>query len=508
MSGGTSRLSEAIRIAVFRFAILLLSLVTLSAASMAQAQTQTQGYQRLTDHQARVCKAGAGSEVTDDFAAANCRTVPFYLADPQNRMVRVEMVFEVEPALLELQKPLGLFVSAKASSEAILNGVPIGTNGKPGASQNSEEPGDMDAVFFVPEGTLKPGKNRLVMQLSSMNGGITLNSPIHNMTLAPYRDPRQPGPATWFALVTFGLFVAGFVFFGVRTLRSEDRTGSALIAALSLAAALQLAAESARDIMPYPYPLHDLRLSLILTFAILLGLSFVAYILLLHFRDYPRRRLIALGCVLAIMLAISAFQPGFDLKTGLVLITAMLAAGMAGVTAYFAQGHRSGAWLALVSVALAAMIYWLGGFFLDTILYLLVSAGLLWLFFKQARGGGLTESPVAEDGTPKRIELTSNGKVEFVDASDIVRFSGAGDYVEVFLSNGRSALYNASLAALERELSDGFIRVHRSHIVNACRVQSLTRESAGTGNLEMSDGSIVPVSRRSMSSVRDALTLG
>ncbi len=489
---------------MLRFAIFLLSFLTFSAPAPLHAQAQD--YQSFIDSPARICDADLASDAAPNFAGATCRSVLFYQADPQDRMLWAQIVFEAEPALLEGGRPLGLFVSAKASSEASLNGVPIGTNGRPGASQSSEEPGDMDAVFFVREGTLKPGKNRLVLRLSSMNGGITLNSPIHNIALAPYRDPRKPGPATWFALITLGLFVAGCVFFGVRSLRGDDREGSALIAALSLAAALQLAAEAARDVMPYPYPLHDLRLSLILTFAIGLGLSFTAYVLLRLFRPYPRRRLMALTAVLAVMLAISALQPGFDLKTGFVFITALLAAGIAGTTAYFAQGNRSGAWLALASAALAAAIYWLGGFFLDTVLYLVVAAGLLWLFFKQARGGDLAHTPVAEDSAPKRIELTSNGKVEFVDASDIVRFSGAGDYVEVLLGNGRSALYNASLAALERELSDGFIRVHRSHIVNAACVKSLTRESAGTGNLEMSDGSTVPVSRRNMASVRDALT--
>ena len=484
---------------MLRFAIFLLSFLTFSAAA------QAQDYQSFIDHPARICDADFASDTAPDFAGKNCRSVLFYQVDPQDRLLWAEIVFEAEPALLEGGRPFGLFVSAKASSEATLNGVPIGTNGRPAGSQSSEEPGDMDAVFFVPEGTLKPGKNRLVLLLSSMNGGITLNSPIHNIALAPYRDPRKPGPTTWFALITLGLFVAGFVFFGVRSLRGDDREGSALIAALSLAAALQLAAEAARDVMPYPYPLHDLRLSLILTFAIVLGLSFAAYVLLRLFRAYPRRRLLALAAVLTLMLAISALQPGFDLKTGFVFITALLAAGIAGATSFFAHGNRSGAWLALASAALAAAIYWLGGFFLDTVLYMIVAAGLLWLFFKQARGGDLTGTSVVGDSAPKRIELTSNGKVEFVDASDIVRFSGAGDYVEVFLASGRSALCNASLTALERELLTGFIRVHRSHIVNASFVKSLTRESAGTGNLEMSDGSTVPVSRRNMANVRGAL---
>ncbi|MEL7199609.1 MAG: LytTR family DNA-binding domain-containing protein [Pseudomonadota bacterium] len=489
---------------MLRFSIFWLSFLTLSVG--AQAQSQARDYQSFVDFPALVCDADLASDIAPDFAGPNCRSILFYQADPQDRMLWAQIRFEAEPALLEEGRPLGLFVSAKASSEAFLNGVPIGANGRPGPNQSSEEPGDMDAVFFVPEGTLKPGENRLVIRLSSMNGGITLNSPIHNIALAPYRDPRQPGPATWFALITLGLFVAGFVFFGVRSLRGDDREGSALIAALSLASALQLAAEAARDVMPYPYPLHDLRLSLILTFAIGLGLSFAAYVLLRLFRAYPRRRLLALSALLVVMLAISAFQPGFDLKTSFVLIAALIGAGIAGALAYSRQSNRGALWLALASAALVAAIFWLGGFFLDTVLYLLVAAGLLWLFFKQARGRDMTEGLVADDSAPKRIELTSNGKVEFVDASDIVRFSGAGDYVEVFLSSGRSALYNASLAALEREMSDGFIRVHRSHIVNACCVKSLTRESAGTGNLEMSDGSTVPVSRRNMASVRDALT--
>ena len=492
---------------MLRLVLLLLSL--LAVFTPAQAQE----IQRFIDHPVRVCDAKPGSDTPPDFGATNCRTALFYQADPQDRMIWVEMVFEAEPALLEGDKPLGLFISAKASSEAAINGVAIGTNGTPGVSDLSEVPGDMDAVFFVPEGTLQAGENRLVMRFSSMNGDFTLDSPIHNIALAPYRDPRQPGLATWFAVVTFGLFVAGFVFFGVSSLRGKDREGSALIAAISLMAALQLAAEAARDILPYPYPLHDLRLSLILVFGIGLGLSFAAYVLFRLFQPHAKWRMLALAGLLVIMLLIGALQPGFDLKTVFVFIAACLAAGLAGVVA-FLQGNRRAGWLALAGFALAGAILWLGGFFLDTVLYLIIALSLLWLFFKHARGGdqagmgGMGDISAAQPEAPKRLELTSNGKVEFVNANDVVRFSGAGDYVEVFLVSGRSALYNASLAALERELSDGFIRVHRSHIVNAAYVKSLTRQSAGTGELQMSDGAEVPVSRRNLASVRDVLMLG
>ncbi len=472
---------------------------------MLPATALAQEHQSFIDHPVRVCDAELGSAAPPDFAHAECQSMLFYQVDPQDEMLWVEFLFQPAPNLLKGDKPLGLFLSAKASSDAILNGVTIGSNGRPGSTQLSEEPGDMDAVFFVPEGTLRAGENRLVMRMSSMNGEITLNSPIHNIVLAPYRDPRQPGPATWFALIVFGLFVAAFVFFAVRSLRGNDRQASALITALALAAALQLAAEATRDIMPYPYPLHDLRLTLILAFAMCVGLSFVAYVLLTLFGPYAKRRMLALGALLAIMVLIGAFVSGFDLKTGYVFVAASLAAGVAGLVAYF-QGNRSGGWVAIASAVLTAGILWLAGFFLDTVLYLIIAAGLLWLLLKQARSGGLVAQPEPE--TPNRIELTSNGRIEFIDAGEVIRFSGAGDYVEVFLMSGRSALYNTSLAALERELSDSFVRVHRSHIVNVSFVKALTRQSAGTGELQMSDGSAVPVSRRNMASVRNGLLVG
>ncbi len=486
---------------MLRLAILLFSFLVLPASALAQ------NYQSLIDHPVRVCETATEANDPPDFAQGKCQDALFYQADPQGRMLWIELEFEARPDLLQMDEPLGLFLSAKASTQAVLNGVAIGSNGKPGASNLREEAGDMDAVFFVPEGTLKTGRNRLLLRMSSMNGEITLNSPIHNLVLAPYRDPRQPGPATWFALITFGLFVASFVYFGVRSIRGNEREGSALIALLSLMAALQLAVEATRQIMPYPYPLHDLRLSLILTFAIGLGLSFAGYVLHVLFEPHRKRRVLALGALLAVMILISGFVRGFDMKTVFVFVAASLSVTLGGVIAYL-QGNRSGGWFALAGISLAASILLLGGFFLDTALFLLVATGLLWLLFKQAHREDDGGPPRPETEELKKIELSSNGHVEYVNSSDIIRFCGAGDYVEVFLSGGRSALHSASLASLEQDLSNSFVRVHRSHIVNRERVKSLTRDSAGTGQLQMADGSHVPVSRRNLARVRSVLREG
>ena len=490
---------------MFRSLIILLGAMLLPSAAAAQ------NYQMLIDQDVRVCEAGTSDDSNSalasapDFASPDCEAELLYKVDPQGRELWIEHIFRADPALLEDGKPLGLFVSAKASSELFLNGVPLGSNGTPGRSALSEEPGDMDAVFFVPEGTLRSGDNRLVMRMSAMRGAITLDSPIHNVALAHYRDPRQPGPGTWFAIVTFGLFLAAFVYFGVSALRGKDREGSALIALTSIFLAAQLASEAWRDLLPYPYPLHDLRLTLILIFAIGAGISLFAFVLQVLFKRHRTRRLLAIGAVSAIMLCIAVWQRGFDLKTTFVLITAALAVSIAGIFAGVRQDRR-GWWIAAIGAIITWAIYWLGGQFLDIYLYLLMAALILWLLFRQARRPEVLQAEVARSDPPLRIELNNSGKVEFVEAADVVRFSGAGDYVEVFLTDGRSSLYNGSLAALERELTGGFIRVHRSHIVNASLVKSLERESAGTGQLNMADGSVVPVSRRNLASVRGALT--
>ncbi|WP_162789457.1 LytTR family DNA-binding domain-containing protein [Altererythrobacter sp. ZODW24] len=474
----------------------------------AEAQEQAQDYQRFIDAPVRACEAVPGQGAPADFTADGCYEAQFYKVDPQGREVWVEHIFKPKPSLLASERPLGLFVGASASTAAFLNGVSLGSNGIPGPSPSSEVAGDMDAVFFVPEGTLRSDENRLLVRMSSMHGAGALSTPIHVVTLAPYRDPRKPGVGSWIAIVTLGLFLTVFVFFGVSALRGKDRELSATIALASLAIAFQLAGEAMRDLIPYPYPLHIWRLTAILAFAMVVNLSLLSYVLQLLFKPFVKLRYAAVGLVLAIMLVIAVTQAGYDYKTQLSFIAATIAAGCAGLLAGW-QGERRGWWIAGGSALLAVLIWWLAGMFLDLFLYYMMAALLLWLLFRQARRGGVATDEATMQAEPEalqRIELTSSGKVEFVDAAEIVRFSGAGDYVEVLLTSGRSSLYNGSLAALERELPEGFIRIHRSHIVNATLVKSLERESAGTGQLLMSDGSEVPVSRRNMANVRDALT--
>ena len=107
--------------------------------------------------------------------------------------------------------------------------------------------------------------------------------------------------------------------------------------------------------------------------------------------------------------------------------------------------------------------------------------------------------------TPQQLTIVSVGKIDRISVDRIECCNGADDYTELVLTDGSRILHNGSLAELERDLPATFLRVHRSHIVNTAFVVQLDREVSGTGRLMLSSGVTVPVSRRTMPKVRDAL---
>ena len=93
------------------------------------------------------------------------------------------------------------------------------------------------------------------------------------------------------------------------------------------------------------------------------------------------------------------------------------------------------------------------------------------------------------------LAVRSAGRIDLAAFTDIVALSGADDYVEVVLADGRRFLHDTSLQELERRLPPGFVRVHRSHIVNAAHVRSVRSLPGRRRALELAGGTEVPVSR-------------
>ena len=104
-----------------------------------------------------------------------------------------------------------------------------------------------------------------------------------------------------------------------------------------------------------------------------------------------------------------------------------------------------------------------------------------------------------------RLALASSEGTYFVDPRDVVRCEGDNNYSRFFFADGKPFLVTRTLKEYDELLADhGFIRVHKSHLVNKACVQRFDRE----GNLWMSDGSRVPVSRRNRDKIREIISSG
>jgi DNA-binding LytR/AlgR family response regulator len=485
-------------------------------------RAEAQAFVMIEDESVRVCPV-TDSFDPPDFSPESCHSEPFVTVDPQGRHIWMRARLNVDQDYIEANAPMALFVSAKASSEIFFNGVRIGAIGRPGGSRLTEQPGRMDGHVYVPTDLIRDGENIVVLRLSSMHGFLRLARPMHLVALGPYGEPTQRIiPAYWSSLVTLGTFLLGFLFFGVTAIRGEDREGSTILSLASLFAGSQLMTEASRGLFAYSYPFHDIRLILILSFAYLFSLCLLAFLLLrLTNLDLRNRAIWVAGLAIIMFCVVIAF-PGFDVKTLLVLLTAAVV-GMIGCGLGIVQ-RRPGATISLASlVALIGLMFYSYSRFLDVYFYYAAAALLLFLFYLQAQAivrerrdrktGELRSQSLEvalaqarQQSAPLQIELISSGRVEYVSTDRIVQLKGAGDYVEVQFTDDTTKLYNGSLNGLESDLPASFIRVHRSHIVNTAFVEALERELTGTGQLILSTGLVVPVSRRIMPKVKSALS--
>ena len=470
----------------------------------------------------RACPAVSDKEAIPDFASSACETVHLYQVDPQDGLVWVRLTTELSKVDVEQTEPVALFVHGKASFAAWVNGTAIGRNGVPAMTATEEVAGVMDTQFFVPRDILVEGSNTIVLQMSALQGRVKLTSPINGIFLAQYNSGAGLVFAMMPALITFGIFLAACAFFTFIAVKGFNRLASSCLAVASAAGAGQLMFEVARGLTTYPYPLHEVRLLIILICAAILGLSLLSYVLVSLRPVGGRISAAILAGAIAVCLWTAWTVPGFDDKTLSVLFTSTVVAGL--VSGWAVWQRRNGAALILaVSVAFAGLMWFGRSQFLDTYVYLAVSAILLALLFvhlrfvarervlrkqEQQRAGELAVAlkKVEAAERPQPIEITSGKRSVFLQPTDILRLAGAGDYVEVFSGQVNGGLFSGTLSELEAILPPGFIRVHRSHIVNSDHILSLERTAGGTGTLLLNDGSEVPVSRRIMPSVRLALS--
>lgn len=112
-------------------------------------------------------------------------------------------------------------------------------------------------------------------------------------------------------------------------------------------------------------------------------------------------------------------------------------------------------------------------------------------------------------GRTRRLAVERGGARAFIPVGDICYVEARADYSRVVCPGGEY-LVNESISGLERRLAaDGFMRVHRSYIVNMDDVHDIEVARGGLMELRLDrvDAS-VPVSRRRTAEVKARLGIG
>lgn len=117
--------------------------------------------------------------------------------------------------------------------------------------------------------------------------------------------------------------------------------------------------------------------------------------------------------------------------------------------------------------------------------------------------------PAASAAQVHRVQVERNGQRTFIPVADISYFEAKADYSTAHTSSG-SYLVNESVSTIEeRYRGDGFLRVHRSYVVNLDDVHDIeVKKASGLIQLKLErTGAVVPVSRRRAPEVKRHLGL-
>jgi DNA-binding LytR/AlgR family response regulator len=119
------------------------------------------------------------------------------------------------------------------------------------------------------------------------------------------------------------------------------------------------------------------------------------------------------------------------------------------------------------------------------------------LYYLSLRRAGRQVGVTAQmSATPATFDIRDGARLVRAPVGEILAVRSAGNYSEFLLRDGRQLLMRSSLSALEIRLGEhGFVRTHRSWLVNPSRVTGLRPE--GSGDYAVQLGEIeAPLSRR------------
>jgi DNA-binding LytR/AlgR family response regulator len=106
-----------------------------------------------------------------------------------------------------------------------------------------------------------------------------------------------------------------------------------------------------------------------------------------------------------------------------------------------------------------------------------------------------------------RIAIKARGRILFVDPTDIVSVQAKGNYVSVRRTGGTELLRESMAVVAEKLRSYGFVRIHRSIIINTLFVEEIVSLSSGDNVVRIKGGLEFPVSRTYKENLRSITPL-
>jgi hypothetical protein len=105
--------------------------------------------------------------------------------------------------------------------------------------------------------------------------------------------------------------------------------------------------------------------------------------------------------------------------------------------------------------------------------------------------------PPPAPGATATFDIRDGARTLRVPLSDIAAVSSAGNYVEFNLVDCRKPLMRGTLGSMERQFAPrGFVRIHRSWLVNPERVEAIEPAGSGDFTVTLAGGVKAPLSRR------------
>jgi hypothetical protein len=452
-----------------------------------------------------------------DFMAIDCKTSTLQDYIMSEKSVWVSVSYPVGNNLLTGTKPVGLFISGHVSANIYVNEVRLGAKGKASLQYDTEIPGAFDWVGYVPERVLNNTSNQIVMHLSSFHTYRAGLHPFNKLYFDQYQSPTQKQlQHYWPTLVPLGAMLLSLIYLFRRLFLEPKNFNVFCLVVMTLAATLQLIAEISRGLYAYSYPLHDVRLSVIVFCAFVFGQALFIQVLN-QFTKVNIKSAVAF-CV-AIILIPLFLMDDLDLKaTAIIQVPALLAAWLIAFECYRSKEKKYIP--SLILFAFAVIIIIAPNNFLDVYLYYCIAALLAYLLSREALNKVSQQKELilekqraeklqlvvdlkATEKTFHTIALKDSSQIIMLKVEDILFCKGAGDYVEVYLPD-RSILHSGSLSSIVEELPSYFMKVHRSYIVNAKHIALMRRLPGGTGEIELSSGHNIPVSRRLLPKLKGA----